>query len=147
MNLTQQKEIINLYTQYQDIEQNTIKANIKQYMDQSNIKPSKLSQLTTIPIQTIYQLRKFNNPYKPDFMTALIICDALRISITAVLIPLEDNSQLITAPKKSKWTSNAKQRFITDYNSLPITELCEKYSITARTAGEYNRVFSDDLGI
>lgn len=146
MNLQQQKELISLYNQYQNTDRDTIKANIKQYMDQSNIKPAELSEQTNIPIQTIYQLRKLNNPYKPDFITALIICDVLQISITAILTPLEDNSQLITVPKKSKWTSKTKQQFLNDYNSLPITELCKKYSITERTAGEYNRLFNVDMG-
>jgi predicted transcriptional regulator len=147
MNLEQQKEILSLYNQYQDTNRDTIKANIKQYMDQSNIKPSKLSEQTNIPIQTIYQLRKLNNPYKPDFITTLIICNALEISITAILLPLVDNnsSQLITTRKKSKWTSKTKQEFLNDYNSLPITELCKKYSITERTAGEYHRQFTIDV--
>lgn len=145
MNLQQQAELLNLYNQYQDTNKETIKTNLKYYMDQSGLKLSKLSQQTNIPIQTIYQLRKLNNPYKPDFMTALIICNALQISITAILTPIANNSQLITAPKKSKWTSKTKQEFLNDYNSLSITELCEKYSITARTAGEYNRQFTMDI--
>jgi len=146
MELQQQKEFINLYNQYQDTDRDTIKANIKQYMDQSSLKPSKLSQLTNIPIQTIYQLRKLNSPYKPDFMTTLIICDVLQISITVILIPIEYNSrQSITTRKKSKWTSKTKQQFLNDYNSLHITELCKKYSITERTAGEYNRQFTIDV--
>ena len=143
MELQQQKEFINLYNQYQDTDRDTIKANIKQYMDQANVKPVILSKLTNIPIQTIYQLRKFNAPYKPDFITALTICNALEISITAVLLPLQ--GQTITAKKKTKWTSLNKQQFINDYNSLPITELCKKYSITERTAGEYNRQFTIDV--
>jgi hypothetical protein len=142
MELQQQKEILSLYNQYQDTDRDTIKANIKQYMDQSNIKPAILSQLTAIPLQTIYQIRKLNNPYKPDFMTVLIICNALEITITAVLAPLPG---LLITEHKTKWTSDKKQQFIIDYNSLPITELCKKYSITERTAGEYNRQFTIDV--
>lgn len=142
MNLEQQKEILSLYNQYQDTDRDTIKANIKQYMDQSNIKPAILSQLTAIPLQTIYQIRKLNNPYKPDFMTVLIICNALEITITAVLAPLPG---LLITEHKTKWTSDKKQQFIIDYNSLPITELCKKYSITERTAGEYHRQFTIDV--
>ena len=142
MNLEQQKEILSLYNQYQDTNRDTIKANIKQYMDQSNIKPAILSQLTAIPLQTIYQIRKLNNPYKPDFMTVLIICNALEITITAVLAPLPG---LLITEHKTKWTSDKKQQFIIDYNSLPITELCKKYSITERTAGEYHRQFTIDV--
>jgi hypothetical protein len=142
MELQQQKEILSLYNQYQDTDRDTIKANIKQYMDQSNIKPAILSQLTAIPLQTIYQIRKLNNPYKPDFMTVLIICNALKITITAVLAPLPG---LLITEHKTKWTSDKKQQFIIDYNSLPITELCKKYSITERTAGEYNRQFTIDV--
>ena len=142
MDLKQQKELITLYNQYQDTDRDTIKTNLKHYMDQSNIKPAELSQLTAIPLQTIYQLRKLNNPYKPDFITVLIICNALEITITAILQPLPD--QIITE-HKTKWTSNKKQQFIDDYNSLPITELCKKYSITERTAGEYNRQFTIDV--
>jgi len=143
MDLQQQKDIINLYNQYQDTDHNTIKTNIKSYMDHANIKPTILSQLTAIPLQTIYQLRKFNAPYKPDFITALIICDALQISITAILLPLQ--GQTITEQKKTKWTNQNKQQFITDYNSLSITDLCKKYSITNRTAQEYNRLFNMDI--
>ncbi|WP_291700471.1 helix-turn-helix transcriptional regulator [Clostridium sp.] len=142
MDLKQQKELIILYNQYQEVDRDTIKANIKQYMDQVNIKPAQLSQLTAIPLQTIYQLRKFNVPYKPDFITVLIICNALKITITAVLAPLPG---LPITEHKTKWTSNKKQQFIDDYNSLHITELCKKYSITERTAGEYNRLFNVDM--
>jgi len=143
MDLKQQKDILSLYNQYQDTDRDTIKVNIKQYMDQVNIKPIILSQLTNIPIQTIYQLRKFNAPYKPDFITALIICNALDISITAVLLPLQ--GQPITAQKKTKWTSDKKQEFIEDYNNLSIDKLCDKYDITIKTAVEYNRQFSVDI--
>lgn len=144
MDLQQQKDILNLYNQYQDTDHNTIKTNIKTYMDEANIKPSTLSQQTNIPIQTIYQLRKLNAPYKPDFITALTICNALEISITAVLIPLP--GQQITEQKKTKWTNHNKQQYLIDYNGLPITELCNKYNITIRTAQEYNRQFNMDIG-
>ena len=91
MNLEQQKELINLYNQYQTIDKDIIKTNIKRYMAQNNIKPGTLAVLTNIPIQTIYQLRKHNNQYKPDFMITLVICDAIGISITAVMVSLQRN--------------------------------------------------------
>lgn len=143
MNLEQQKELINLYNQYQTIDKDIIKTNIKRYMAQNNIKPGTLAALTNIPVQTIYQLRKDNNQYKPDFMITVVICNALEITITAILQPLPDQ---IIIEHKTKWTSDKKQQFIIDYNSLPITELCKKYSITERTAGEYNRLFNVDIG-
>lgn len=85
MNLEQQKELINLYNQYQTIDKDIIKTNIKRYMAQNNIKPGTLAVLTNIPVQTIYQLRKDNNQYKPDFMITVVICNALEIEVTAIM--------------------------------------------------------------
>lgn len=147
MNLQQQADILNLYNQYQDTDHSTIKTNIKTYIDQSSIKPAILSKLTGIPLQTIYQLRKSSAPYKPDFITALIICNVLEISITALYVPLLGQLNQTITEHKTKWTSQNKQQFLTDYNSplISMDELCDKYSITTRTAGEYNRQFNMDI--
>ena len=145
MDLQQQKEVLTLYYQYQDTDKDTLKINLKTYMDINNIKPAEVSNKTGIKIQTVYQLRKFNNEYKPDFMTALIICHALKISILSIM---QKSKVLNVIPdKKTKWTKTAKQNFIKDYNNLDTTSLCKKYNITPRTAQEYNRIFSEDLDI
>ena len=132
MNLQQQAETINLYNQYQQTNHKIIKSNLKLYMDQSALKPSQLSEQTNIPIQTIYQLRKSSAPYKPDFITALIICNVLEISITALYVPLLGQLNQTITEHKTKWTSDNKRQFITDYNSplISMDELCDKYSIT-----------------
>jgi len=138
MDLQQQKEFIWIYKQYQDTDKNTIKANLKAYMDKSELMIMQIAEQTEIPLSTIYQLRKHSSSYKPEFMTALIICDLLKIPITAIIQPIQGLS--IPDPK-TKWDMTAKQEYIYDYNNLPIEELCKKYNITQRTAAEYFRSF------
>lgn len=144
MNLQQQKEVLTLYQQYQATNKDTIKANLKAYMDRAELKPATITEQTGIPTATIYQLRKHNNNYKPDFITALTLCNLLELPITAVMEQVTG----LTIPKpKTKWNITAKKEFITDYKTLEVTELCKKYNIAPRTAQEYNRVFMGDLGI
>lgn len=143
MDLQQQKDILNLYYKYQDTNRDIIKTNIKEYMDDQELRPAEAAKKTGIALQTIYQMRKFNNTYKPDFITAMILCDLLKIPITEVMQPIPGLK--IPEPKTTKWSTEAKQKFINDYNSLPITQLCKKYDITQRTAAEYNRVFNMDV--
>ena len=138
MDLQQQKEFIQLYKQYQDTDKNTIKANLKSYMDKSDLMIMEIAEQTKIPLSTIYQLRKHSSSYKPEFMTTLIICDLLEISITAIIQPIQGLS--IPEPK-TKWDMAAKQEYIYDYNNLLIEEICKKYNITQRTATEYFRSF------
>ena len=138
MDLQQQKEFIWIYKQYQVTDKNTIKANLKAYMDKSELMIMQIAEQTEIPLSTIYQLRKHSSSYKPEFMTALIICDLLKIPITAIIQPIQGLS--IPDPK-TKWDMTAKQEYIYDYNNLPIEELCKKYNITQRTAAEYFRSF------
>jgi len=138
MDLQQQKEFIQLYKQYQDTDKNTIKANLKSYMDKSDLMIMEIAEQTKIPLSTIYQLRKHSSSYKPEFMTTLIICDLLEISITAIIQPIQGLS--IPEPK-TKWDMAAKQEYIYDYNNLLIEEICKKYNITQRTAAEYFRSF------
>jgi len=142
MNLQQQKEILELYTQYQATNKDTIKANLKMYMDRTGLTAIVIADQTKIPLQTIYQLRKHNNNYKPDFIAAMTLCDFLQISIMAVMEPIID---LQISEPQTKWNATAKKEFVTDYKTLEITELCKKYSIMPRTAQEYNRVFMGDL--
>lgn len=144
MNIQQQKEVLTLYQRYQATSKDTIKANLKAHMDRAELKPATVTEQTGIPVATIYQLRKHNNNYKPDFITALTLCNLLEISIIAVM---EQVTGLTIPEPKTKWNITAKQGFIADYKTLEVTELCKKYNITPRTAQEYNRVFSDDLGI
>jgi len=122
MDLQQQKEFIRIYKQYQDTDKNTIKANLKTYMDKSELMIMEITEQTEIPLSTIYQLRKHSSNYKPEFMTTLIICDLLEISITAIIQPIQGLS--IPEPK-TKWDMVAKQEYIYDYNNLPIEEICK----------------------
>ena len=138
MDLQQQKEFIRIYKQYQNTDKNTIKANLKTYMDRSDLMITEIAEQTEIPLSTIYQLRKHSSSYKPEFMTTTIICDLLKISITAIIQPIQGLS--IPEPK-TKWDMAAKQEYIYDYNNLPIEEICKKYNITQRTAAEYFRSF------
>jgi len=138
MDLQQQKEFIRVYKQYQDTDRNIIKANLKRYMDKSELMIMEIAEQTEIPLSTIYQLRKHSSSYKPEFMTVLIICDLLKIAITAIIQQIPN---LNIPEPKTKWDMTAKQEFIYDYNNLPIEEICKKYNITQRTAQEYNRSF------
>ena len=138
MNIQQQREFIRVYKQYQATNKNIIKANLKAYMDKSKLLIMTIAKQTEIPLSTIYQLRKHSNPYRPEFMTTLIICDLLKVSITAIIQPIPN---LNIPEPKTKWDMTAKQEYIYDYNNLPIKEVCKKYNITQRTAQEYNRSF------
>ena len=88
MNLQQQKDIINLYKQYNSTLQHNrsiIKSNLKHHMDNSQHKISELAQLTGISVNSLYQLRKDYVEYCPDFLPTLLLCDCLEIPITAIL--------------------------------------------------------------
>lgn len=146
IDLDQQQQILNLYKLYSKTNKSIIKTNIKNHINKQNLKPATISNNTGIPKQTIYAITKQNSNYKPDFITALTICNYLKISITDLLqsIPglcIADHQQKIN----TKWTITAKQEFINDYNRLSITEVCSKYNITPRTAQEYNKNFKNDL--
>lgn len=143
MNLEQQKEIIKLYYKYQTIDKDTIKTNLKNYMDDSKVKPSQMTEQTGIPIQTIYQLRKHNNNYKPDFIVSLIICNFLNTSITEVMKPIRE---VLEIPEpRTKWTEDAKRDFINDCRKMDITKLCDKYKLTERTVAEYFKNFVREI--
>ena len=138
MNIQQQKELLKLYKQYQTTNKDIIKANLKSLMDKEDLKPSIISEWTGIPVQTIYQLRKHNNAYKPDFITTIVLCDLLKVSITEVIKPIQG---LSIPESNTKWDMKAKQEFVYDYNIMELEELCKKYNITQRTATEYNKNF------
>jgi len=138
MYLQQQKEFILIYKQYQATDKNTIKANLKAYMDESELMIMQIAKQTEIPLSTIYQLRKHSSSYKPEFMTTLIICDLLKVSITAIIQSIPN---LNIPEPKTKWDMVAKQKYIYDYNNLTIEEVCKKYNISSRTAAEYFRGF------
>ena len=138
MDIQQQKEFIRIYKQYQTTDKNIIKANLKAYMDESELMIITIAEQTEIPLSTIYQLRKHSSSYKPEFMTVLIICDLLKESITAIIQPIPN---LNIPEPKTKWDMTAKQEYIYDYNNLPIEEVCKKYNITQKTAQEYFRSF------
>ena len=110
-------------------------------MDKAELKPAMVTERTGIPVQTIYQLRKHSNTYKPDFMISLFLCDLFEIPIAAVMQPI-----ILDIPEpQTKWDVKTKKEFVIDYKILEVTKLCKKYNITPRTAQEYNRVFSCDL--
>ena len=142
MDLQQQKEFIQLYKQYQATDKNTIKVNLKAYMDKSKLMVMTIAESIKIPLSTLYQLRRHNNSYRPDFMTTLIICDLLEISITEVMQPIQE---LNIPEPKTKWDMTTKQEFMVDYSNMNIDDVCNKYSITIRTAQEYNKNFIRDI--
>jgi len=143
MDLQQQKEFIRIYKQYQNTDKDIIKANLKIYMNESDLLNIQIAERTEVALQTIYYIRKNNsNNYKPDFMTTLIICDLLRISITEVMQSIPGLKMLKPI---TKWDMTAKQEFVTDYENMNILELCKKYHLTPRTAQEYNKNFSRDI--
>ena len=59
-------------------------------MDNSQHKISELAQLTGIPVQSLYQMRKLYSDYCPDFLPAILLCDCLEIPITAILKQLKE---------------------------------------------------------
>lgn len=85
MNREQQKLCIDIYNQYKKTGTHIIKYNFKKYMDKSGLKISEIAKLTGIPVQSLYQLRKPYADYCPDYITALIICDCLAISVINVI--------------------------------------------------------------
>jgi len=99
MNLQQQKEFLKLYNRYNSIDQETIRNNLKLAMDNSkyNRQTQKIAKGTGIALQTLYQIRKRNVDYKPDFITALAICDFLGIGITDILTDHQSHNRAITA--------------------------------------------------
>lgn len=142
MNLDQQRELITLFRQYQETDSGIIKANLRRYIDKSKHKSAAIAEQTGISIHTINQLRKTSaNNYRPDFITTIILCDILNISITAALEPTPGLEVITQKLVNTKWDTLAKRKFIVDYNNLDITALCQKYSITPRTAQEYNKNF------
>jgi transcriptional regulator with XRE-family HTH domain len=141
MDILQQKQLIQIINQYNSIDKDIIKANLKRFMDASGLKNQYIAEQSKLSIQTIYQIRKVYNSYKVDFIPALLIADILNISITELMQPTE-----IKQPEQdTKWTITAKQDYVSDFNKMPITEVCEKYSVTDKTAKEYYRVFSLEL--
>ena len=142
MDIQQQKELLKLYKQYQTTSKDIIKANLRSFMDKEELKPAIISEWTGIPVQTIYQLRKHNNAYKPDFITTIVLCDLLKVSITEVIKPIQG---LNIPESKTKWDMAAKQEFVYDYNKMDIEVLCRKYNITQRTATEYNKNFAREF--
>jgi len=138
MTLDQQKELLKLYKQYQATNKDIIKVNIRSFMDNEDLKPAIISEWTGIPVQTIYQLRKHNNAYKPYFITTMTLCDLLKVSITEAIKPIQG---LNIPESKTKWDMSAKQEFVYDYSIMDIEGLCKKYNITQRTATEYNKNF------
>jgi len=141
MTLQQQKELIKLISQYNQTEKETIKANLKKYMDESGYKLPYIAEQTGASLQTIYQIRKVFNSYKVDFIMALNMCNVLNIPITELLHPIYLNQP----EQETKWDITSKENYIRDFNSISITEVCKRYEIVERTAQEYYRLFSLDL--
>ena len=143
MNLIQQKELIKLFKQYQNTNKIIIKNNLKKHMNDAGLKLEQIAAELDISINTIYQIRKNNSSYKPDFMICLLICDLINIPITDIMQVIPD---VELKANNSKWSDENKKEFIKDYNSLGMGEVCAKYIISPRTAGEYFRGFVEDVG-
>ena len=99
MNLQQQKEFIKLYNRYNSIDQETIRNNLRQAMDSSGYsrRAAEVAEAIGVTTHTIYQIRKRSTNYKPEFITALAICDFLGISITDILTDHQSHNRDITA--------------------------------------------------
>ena len=99
MNLQQQKEFIKLYNRYNSIDQETIRNNLRQAIDISGYgrRSAEVAKGTGVTTHTIYQIRKRNTNYKPEFITALAICSFLGISITDILTDHQQHDRAITA--------------------------------------------------
>lgn len=99
MNLQQQKEFIQLYNKYNNIDQETIRNNLRQVIDSSGYgrRAAEIAKAIGVTTHTIYQIRKRSTNYKPEFITALAICDFLGISITDILTDHQSHNSKITA--------------------------------------------------
>ena len=99
MNLQQQKEFIKLYNRYNSIDQETIRNNLRQVIDSSGYsrRAAEVAEAIGVTTHTIYQIRKRNADYKPEFITALTICDFLGIGITDILTDHQSHNRAITA--------------------------------------------------
>lgn len=144
MNVEFQKKIIELYQQFRSTDKTVIKANLIDLIDSSKMNHTEIAIKAGLSKQTIYQLKKIQSNYIPDFITTLVLCNILNVSITDLFKPNHKEFKTWDSPK---WDITAKQQFCNDYNSLTITELTIKYSITPRTAQEYYKNFKLDLGI
>lgn len=142
MIIEQQKELINIYEQYQNTDHKVIKTNLINVMKGKEIQPSELSQITNIPVQTLYQYRKVQVNLKPSFIDLLYICQALNIALPSILLNVDiKNHQW----KNTKWTITAKQKYCMEFQKMSITEITKSYNITQRTAQEYYKMFSREL--
>ena len=99
MNLQQQKKFIQLYNKYNSIDQEVIRNNLRQVIDSSGYgrRAAKVAEAIGVTTHTIYQIRKRSTNYKPEFITALAICDFLGISITDILTDHQSHNSKITA--------------------------------------------------
>ena len=97
MNLSTQKEVIAAYRQYTTTNRDIIKANLNRYLQphSDNKQLPIVARNTGISLETLYQIRKTNVDYIPDFIPAMILCNCLEIPITALCqespgIPITD---------------------------------------------------------
>jgi DNA-binding XRE family transcriptional regulator len=99
MNLQQQKEFIQLHNRYTAIDQETIRNNLRQAMDSSGYsrRAIEVAEAIGVTTHTIYQIRKRSTDYKPEFITAMSICDFLGIGITDILTDHQSHNRAITA--------------------------------------------------
>lgn len=141
MTITEQKQLIELINKYNQIDKDIIKSNLKNYIDASGYKLQYIADQAGLSIQTIYQIRKVYNSYKVGFVVALYLANVLNITI----IDLMQEIEIEKPEQETKWTITAKENYIKDFGKMDITELCNKYGITDKTAKEYYRVFSLDI--
>ena len=84
MNLKRQQEILNLHKRYNS-NRSSIKANLKQCLDNTPLKYTIIAEQTGISVRTIYQIRNIGVDYIPDMYNTMLICDALGVSITDIM--------------------------------------------------------------
>lgn len=87
MSIEQQQEILLLHKMYTETPRNRIKENLKSEINKSGHKITEIAKETGIATQSIYQLRKPYANYCPEFIPTLILCNYLKIPITAVIQP------------------------------------------------------------
>ena len=85
MELTEQKNLEELISKYNNMDSALIKKNIIKYIDQSGYKNIFISKRVGVDIQTIYSWRQPQRKYKVSFELAIKLCNVLEISILQLI--------------------------------------------------------------
>lgn len=141
-----QKELEELIEKFNNTDRDTIKMNLKEkfvlFKIRTGLNYGDVARVLGLSKVTVSKMLQLHNYYKPDFITALKVCNLLGCTIDELLKPVE----VYKPPKEgNKWTLEVQKQFIKDFEEMDIIEVAEKYEISPRSAVEYYRYFSREL--